>query len=668
MGVFRYILILAIASIADYSIGQETILRASINPLKSEPLGISSRPLTASEIQQGEGLGEFRVRSFSSDYLWFKLRIKSESQGSEWFILTKRYLDHVILYYQDHQGQWVKEESGNAIPPANRSIRSRRHGVALSVPSDGIVAYMGLSFGNAASLNNFIIVDHAGLSDKLEEERLIIGLFCGIAFVLFAYNLFFYLSFKDKTFMMYELFVVTSSVSIALAASPLEFYISEAIGPIPGIIRLLQSFVTIVAMVFVYYYLDLKSLGPKRNLLFKILFAAECFVILSYPFLELKTFSVLVHISPIAIIYMIYCTGVKAFRGDRSALIYLFGFGSVSIGVLIKDLYAAGYINNDFIGASAAIFGVAIEMLFMSFAMGYRVRTKITSLFHDLEESRKDLQVKVKQRTAELEERNSELEKEIRLHQEAKEKIKDQQELLIQSEKMSSLGLMAAGIAHEINNPLAIISGYAENIEKRISRPEADQTVIGPMASRIQLTTKRITKIIRGLRVYARNGEEDPFAPHNLGEIIDDVVAIAKERITDTRIDLRYQESDQQLDISCRAEQISQVILNLVNNSIDAIAPKEVRWIDIQIGSSNNMAQLVITDSGLGIPEDIRKRVFDPFFTTKEIGKGTGLGLSISKGIVEDHNGVLEIDDHHPNTRFILCFPLLAAYQKNRPA
>ena len=219
-------------------------------------------------------------------------------------------------------------------------------------------------------------------------------------------------------------------------------------------------------------------------------------------------------------------------------------------------------------------------------------------------------------RTKELTIRNERLIHEIEEHEQSKEKIKQQQELLIQSEKMSGLGQVAAGIAHEINNPLAIITGYSEHLEKMLADESIDKSRMGYMVDKIQTTTVRISKIIRGLRTYARHGIDDPFQECSLNEIVADVLILANESLVGRCIEIRKEFADDERYIDCRAEQISQVILNLVTNAMDATEGNDERWIEVSIDSNESHHFVRIIDSGHGIPEDIASHMFDPFYTT----------------------------------------------------
>lgn len=232
--------------------------------------------------------------------------------------------------------------------------------------------------------------------------------------------------------------------------------------------------------------------------------------------------------------------------------------------------------------------------------------------------------------------------------------LKEQEQKMVWASKMSSLGEMAGGIAHEINNPLAIIHGKAGLLKDLLEDESVSRDQLKVVTEGLEDTVLRISKIIRGLRSFARDGEDDPFYPTFLKQIISDCLEFGRERFKAAGIDLIIGEIPENLEISCRSTQIVQVLINLLNNAYQAIDKNEKKWIKIEVEDHGESVVIAVVDSGDGIPPEIREKIMQPFFTTKEIGKGTGLGLSISKGIVESHKGEFFLDVKSKNTRFCL--------------
>ncbi len=235
--------------------------------------------------------------------------------------------------------------------------------------------------------------------------------------------------------------------------------------------------------------------------------------------------------------------------------------------------------------------------------------------------------------------------------------IKSLQAALITSSKMTALGEMSSGIAHEINNPLGIIQGKTNHLLKLMHAEKLTPEKSAAELEKISSETERIAKIIRGLRAFSRNGEKDPYAPVPMADILNNVLALCLERFKNNSITLEIAPIPQ-VTIECRDVQIAQVLTNLLNNSFDAVNALTEKWVRVAIESKADQVRITVTDSGKGLPPDVAEKLMQPFFTTKEVGKGTGLGLSISKGIIEEHGGHLWLERSSPHTQFIIELPI----------
>ncbi|MCB0363757.1 MAG: CHASE domain-containing protein [Bdellovibrionaceae bacterium] len=238
---------------------------------------------------------------------------------------------------------------------------------------------------------------------------------------------------------------------------------------------------------------------------------------------------------------------------------------------------------------------------------------------------------------------------------ELEESLQEERKIAMHASKLSALGEMAGGIAHEINNPLTVIVMAATKIRHLV---EAKNTTEGvaEWADKIESYVFRIRKIVEGLRGFAREGSDDNIQSFPLRDLINDTMDFCEARFNAHFIDLKISVPDDVI-ISGRRVQYTQVLVNLLNNAFDAIKSKDKPWIHIEGEALPHGVELRVSDCGPGIPEDIREKVFHPFFTTKEVGEGTGLGLSISKGILESHGGSLSIDENADTTTFVLVFP-----------
>lgn len=221
----------------------------------------------------------------------------------------------------------------------------------------------------------------------------------------------------------------------------------------------------------------------------------------------------------------------------------------------------------------------------------------------------------------------------------------------IHQARMAALGEMASGIAHEINNPLQVIIGVGDEVAKNplFKKP-------GEMLGR---AGDRIAKIVKGLKTFSRDGELDPVESVLVSSILKDTVDFAQSHFKRRNTTLTVEPYDETLEVECRSVQISQVIMNLCNNALDAIENLSDRWVKISVRDLGREIEIAVTDSGAGISPELADKIMNPFFTTKPAGKGTGLGLSISTGILKSHHGVLGLDETSKNTRFYIRWPKL---------
>lgn len=239
---------------------------------------------------------------------------------------------------------------------------------------------------------------------------------------------------------------------------------------------------------------------------------------------------------------------------------------------------------------------------------------------------------------------------------------KQSEAVLVNSARLASLGEMSGGVAHEINNPLAIILAKTSQLKLLVSREPIARDAVLKGLEKIESTGWRISKIVRGMRTFSRDAEGDPFSVVSLKSVIEEALEVCGERFRNNGIDLRLGPQPEG-EIECRPTQISQVLLNLLNNAFDAVQeraaahPSEPRWVEYSAQDNGEYWRILITDSGPGIPPDIAAKIMQPFFTTKGPGKGTGLGLSICRGIVEKHQGRFALDRECSHTRFVIEIP-----------
>ena len=230
----------------------------------------------------------------------------------------------------------------------------------------------------------------------------------------------------------------------------------------------------------------------------------------------------------------------------------------------------------------------------------------------------------------------------------------------LHSEKMAALGEMAAGIAHEVGNPLAALRGRAEMLKMKAQVEEIPSDEIVKTTNTILALVDRTSKIIKGLKSYARDASGDPMQEVDVVQMVEDILDFASSRIEKAGVGLKQELTKKLIRAHCREAEISQVLVNLVNNACDVLAEGSERKLVVRVFSRNDDVVIEVEDSGPGVHSQIREKIFEPFFTTKAVGSGTGLGLSIGRRIMESHGGGLSLKDED-RTCFELYWPISRA-------
>jgi PAS domain S-box-containing protein len=295
--------------------------------------------------------------------------------------------------------------------------------------------------------------------------------------------------------------------------------------------------------------------------------------------------------------------------------------------------------------------------------------TQIKLAEQELIEHRNHLEKLVDERTKELllsnEELhsiNEELSRQRMRLEEALKELKTTQEQLIESEKMASLGILTAGVAHEINNPLNYIFNGTAAIEASLTEENQGlKTQLKPFFDAINLGITRVNDIVKSLGKYSRS-EDYPSTECNINEILDNCLSMLLNQYKN-RIEIIKEYSPTLPRVLANEGQLHQAFLNVLVNSVQAIHNKGK--IVISTGISKKGVTVKISDTGIGISAENLKRIFDPFFTTKDPNKGTGLGLSITHKIILQHQGTISCESElKKGTKIIIYLPLRLSYEK----
>ena len=560
-------------------------------------------------------------------------------------------------------------------------------------------------------------------------------LFFGASLIMIFYNLFLFITAKDRTYLMYVCYMLSIFIS-SFVEFRLYYFVFPSWADYPEIFNFISvasgQVIGILYILFAGSFINYKKVIPGLHR-----FNATWFKIrgLSIPvvlFLFFGPFKInLLHYGHFTDILLgIVNLSIVYYSRNRLGKYFVWGGVMLVIGASITVLESVGIIL--FGQRSYTIplqIGILGELVFFSVGLGIRVKLselekRITErqLLNQLLENEKlqtqvnrELEEKVKERTTEIEKRNQEILKqnvllveqkeELQVQaaaiqkaneavreknealQESLEKLKIAQAELVQSEKMASLGLLTAGIAHEINNPINFVSANVRPIKndftdikelfqkyKKLPLNEDNKELlkqireyeksidadylfqeIDLLLNGIEEGAVRTREIVLGLKSFSRTEEHD-FKPSNIHAGLDSTLMLLQGRIKN-KITIQRNYAPDLPMVECYPGKINQVFMNIITNAIQAIEGKgEIRITTLVEGES---VKICIKDNGIGIPGEVKEKIFQPFFTTKEIGKGTGLGLSISYGIIEDHHGKIEVlSEPGKGSEFRICLPV----------
>ncbi len=238
-------------------------------------------------------------------------------------------------------------------------------------------------------------------------------------------------------------------------------------------------------------------------------------------------------------------------------------------------------------------------------------------------------------------------------------------DMLHNTSRLTALGGMAGEIAHEINNPLTVILLNNQQIKNKLNinnqLRDEDKIYFLNKFDVIEKMSRRMSKIVTVLKASYRSTEHDSYVESSINEILEDAKFLCEIKASkqDIKLNVFNKDGDGHLMVNCRPVQITQIVQNLIINSIDQLEHSHEKWINVSFEKNDQaFVEIKVVDSGLGVDEDLQSKIFEALFTTKIDNCGTGLGLSISKRLAEEHGGYLKLDAQAKNTTFVLGLPI----------
>ncbi|WP_300598896.1 7TM diverse intracellular signaling domain-containing protein [Niabella sp.] len=640
----------------------------------------------------------------SHSTFWLRIRVRNNTDFPRLLIaLSHPTLDEVVFYAVKGDGTFLDSVMISEKEPFNSRINKNQNylfNLTMEKGSEQTV-YIKL-YASEQILVPIEVGTIKSIQEGLALKDLVFGLYTGLILAMFLYNFFLLFSTNDKSYFYYILYVLFVGLSQAM----LQGYSFRFLWPgLPGINAyanvLIPFFNGIAAAEFIRHFLNLKQLSAKLNRRMLIIELAYCvaFVLCILKFRQ-EAQVVVQFVAAAGSAYVLVMLSNLSYRKIRVAKFLLLAWTVFLCSVIIFVLRNAGLLPYNNLTYYALQIGSAAEAILLSLALA----DKINTYRREEELARKEALRVSRENEQLIKEQNIILEKEVRIRTEelqhtneeltaAMIQIQHTQAKLVENEKMASLGQLTAGIAHEINNPINFVTSNIRPLEADVTdlqnvirryealdlakelppqlqaiekyKKEIDLEYvyeeIATLLSGIKEGASRTSEIVKGLKSFARVDEAN-WKRVDINEGIDSTLLLVKNTFPQN-FEL-IKELGPIPRIECEPGKINQVMMNIVTNAIQAIRERIQEngaqgVLTIKTWEEEQTVKVSIGDNGKGMTEEVRNKIFDPFFTTKDVGEGTGLGLAIVQGIIERHNGTIQVfTERGRGTTFVISLPV----------
>jgi hypothetical protein len=648
--------------------------------------------------------------SNSSAWTWVEVNLTHLDMPGAWLEVSSAMVDSMVVF-ASCQGQVLyrmeAHGSGRRWSRAEGVLQGSNY-PKFPLPSEScedLKMYVGVQAGKQLLLPVRVASSSELRAFSLARD-LFYAFYVGIMAVMLLYNLVLYFTVRDRSYLLYTLFLI----GVAFSQLFLEGYQGILLGLDSTtwlgmrLVHLIGIFSGVTTILFVQRFLHLKRNAPRYHKLFRafVVVYGGVLAVLLLGFLNLS-FSLINAVASVAVLVIPASLEARK-QGQKSATFLLIAFTAFLLSVTVFALKEFGVLPHTLWTRFAMPVGSIVQLVLLSIALADRInqlkkesskareeQLRVSQLNERMvKEQNQVLESKVKERTEALESQNESLES-------ALEELKVAQDQLVQNEKLASIGQLTAGIAHELNNPINFVSSSAQSLRRDfedVSEVMERVLALGPddpelqgaitalqekiatldlgftmkeieeLLTGIEDGAQRTTAIVKGLRIFSRmDGDEASKA--NINELLESTSVILRSSFRE-EASVVLELSPDDTVVMCQPGKLNQVFMNLISNAVQAtvmsgkpFAEREVRVRTRRVMQGEAASvQVAIADNGIGMDEDTQAQIFDPFFTTKEVGEGTGLGLSIVKGILDDHRATLELESKPgEGTTFLITFP-----------
>jgi len=635
---------------------------------------------------------------------WVRFAVKNDVTGKMLALQVAQPMIDNIDFYQLNNGTVVKSNlSGQNRPFDTRLVSHQTYIYPINIPiGESHAIYLHVRSGK-----QLVLPIYLGTVEQVIESAFVkdisFGVYIGIILVMLLYNLFIYVTVKDRSYLYY----VSYLAIVLITQACMEGYIFRFVLPNHPHLADISIYVTtaligLAAIEFSKNFLLARSYTPvlyKVSYAFWLLYTIQIALALTKNYNA--SYTLMLSSAMMSAVYVLGMAITIFLKGFRTAKFFLIAWSVFILCVVVyvlKDFNVLVPYNS--LTSSALLIGSAFEAILLSFALA----DKINIFKEEKERSQEEtlnalkeneriireqnvvLELKVNERTIELSESNQELNRTL-------EDLKQTQSQLVESEKMASLGQLTAGIAHEINNPINFVTSNINPLKRDIDmmfdamariesvgmsnlssadkqkqindyKEELDfdylTLEINQLIKGINEGANRTAEIVKGLKIFSRLDEDD-LKRANLNEGLESTMVIANN-LLNNKIKIVKEYGALPL-VECYPGKLNQVFLNIISNAVYAVQKRFGDNIggEITITTTHDEknVSVIIKDNGTGMDAQTQRKIFEPFFTTKDVGEGTGLGMSIAYNTIKKHNGVILVNSEPgKGTEFILQLPI----------
>lgn len=632
---------------------------------------------------------------------WARFSITNNSTANHLMLeVESPTIDDITIYERRPDGSYASTRLGEFVPFQARGYDHQNYRFKLTIPQDSTKQYyLRVKAGEQLQLPIYLGTAET-IYEKNSRRDIIFGIYIGVILAMAFYNLFIWLSTRDKSYLTYVSYIIF----VGLTQVTLQGYAFRFLWPGSSWLAmhstvLVPVFNGLTALWFIQQFLSTRENYPLGNKLINVVIGLYLLCLIPTFLNKYVMAQLLVQFDAFIGALLVLVVAYRISRkGVNAAMFFLLAW---SVFLLSIFVFVLGNFNvlpyNNFTFYALQI-GSGLEVLLLSFALAHRINvfkaekeaSQQMALAISMENERLVreqniiLESKVKDRTEDLQATNLELNNALTT-------LKEAQTQLVEKEKMASLGQLTAGIAHEINNPINFVTSNIkplkldiadlESLLEKYNELHTTQDIPGTLAKinafkreididyiheeiaslikGIEDGAVRTAEIVKGLRTFSRLDESD-VKSIDIHEGLDSTLVLLRNAIP-SYVNL-IKDYGSLPKIECYAGKVNQVFMNIFSNALNAIKSKPVHgneFLSIKTAQEDNYVVITIKDSGIGMSDAVKEKIFDPFFTTKDVGEGTGLGLSIVFSIIEKHKGKIIVNSAPgEGAEFIIYLPL----------